>query len=313
MIGNVEALKVLYKKLGGSLTDTYSDIAGGIPVVDYDLIADCILACAKKGSGGSLPTPGTAGNVLTSTGDGWESAAPRGGDNDFLINADVNEYFRLSNFTHDGESVDKNAVTAAFNSGKQVYIVAAGTGEAEDTYISIAMSQHTGDVLVFSGIGIIPEGNVPKWRIVSAMIVSLSEGVTLQISDTLPIAINSDIGKLLMVNSNRSYELVSPSDLSNAPLIVHGTISGSDFAFTDTTVKDVYDAKTANRAVFLDDGDGFRWELTGATLDTSTYSISFGCLKHGATKIIAAIIGISGTAETTTGGGVIESDLTPNT
>ena len=47
MITNVDALKVLYKKLGGSLTDYYSDIAGGIPVGDYDLISDCILACAK--------------------------------------------------------------------------------------------------------------------------------------------------------------------------------------------------------------------------------------------------------------------------
>ena len=48
MTTNVDALKVLYVKLGGSLTDTYSDIANGIAVGGYDLIVDCISACAKK-------------------------------------------------------------------------------------------------------------------------------------------------------------------------------------------------------------------------------------------------------------------------
>ena len=47
MITNVEALKALYVKLGGALTDTYSDIAGGIAVKAYDLISDCILAIAE--------------------------------------------------------------------------------------------------------------------------------------------------------------------------------------------------------------------------------------------------------------------------
>lgn len=51
---NVDSLKTLYvKTLGGQLTDSYPDIAGGIPVGDYRLISDCILACAeKKPSGG---------------------------------------------------------------------------------------------------------------------------------------------------------------------------------------------------------------------------------------------------------------------
>ena len=43
----VESLKALYVKLGGDLTDTYSDIANGIPVGDYDLIPDCINAITK--------------------------------------------------------------------------------------------------------------------------------------------------------------------------------------------------------------------------------------------------------------------------
>ena len=71
MITNVDALKVLYKKLGGSVTDTYSDIAGGIPVGDYVLISDCILACAKVITN-ALPAfdAEDAGGVLTVNAEG---------------------------------------------------------------------------------------------------------------------------------------------------------------------------------------------------------------------------------------------------
>lgn len=43
----VDALKVLYVNLGGSLDDYYPDIANGITVSEYDLIPDCIYAIAK--------------------------------------------------------------------------------------------------------------------------------------------------------------------------------------------------------------------------------------------------------------------------
>lgn len=79
MTTNVDALKVLYVKLGGSLTDTYSDIAGGIPVGGYVLISDCILACAKVITN-ELPayTVSDAGGVLTvnETGTGVEWVNP---------------------------------------------------------------------------------------------------------------------------------------------------------------------------------------------------------------------------------------------
>lgn len=54
MLTNVESLKTLYTKLGGALTDTYPNIAGGIPVGEYDLISDCILACSEKSSGETI-------------------------------------------------------------------------------------------------------------------------------------------------------------------------------------------------------------------------------------------------------------------
>jgi hypothetical protein len=44
---NVNALKNLYIAEGGSLTDTYADIADGIPVSDYSRSADVINAIAE--------------------------------------------------------------------------------------------------------------------------------------------------------------------------------------------------------------------------------------------------------------------------
>ena len=49
---NVKSLLEMYVKMGGSLTDTYSDIAGGVPVGQYSTISDAILACSKKYSAG---------------------------------------------------------------------------------------------------------------------------------------------------------------------------------------------------------------------------------------------------------------------
>ena len=67
----IDALKGLFKKLGGS----DSGFAGVNTIPEA---IDKVTSVASSGGGGSLPTPGAVGNVLTSTGDGWESAAPRG-------------------------------------------------------------------------------------------------------------------------------------------------------------------------------------------------------------------------------------------
>lgn len=45
---NISALKNLYTSLGGSLTDSYDDIADGAKVSEYSQIADGICACSKK-------------------------------------------------------------------------------------------------------------------------------------------------------------------------------------------------------------------------------------------------------------------------
>ena len=56
MKNNVEALKDVYKALGGELSDTYDDIADGESVGNYVLTSDVVQAVSKKataGGGGS--------------------------------------------------------------------------------------------------------------------------------------------------------------------------------------------------------------------------------------------------------------------
>lgn len=79
-MNTVEALKELYKSFGGKLTDTYSNIADGIPVGNYSVIPDCFAALAEI-AGGSIELPvvtqADAGDVLTVGEDGkWTKAEP---------------------------------------------------------------------------------------------------------------------------------------------------------------------------------------------------------------------------------------------
>ena len=80
---NVEALKTLYVALGGQLTDTYSDIAGGVAVSDYCTNPDVILAIAKVAASvkeaaetKELPTVTSSDNnkVLTVVSGKWQKA-----------------------------------------------------------------------------------------------------------------------------------------------------------------------------------------------------------------------------------------------
>lgn len=66
----LNALKNLYVKLGGALTDTYAGIEGGKPVRDYILKKNVVSACAEKAEGGgggavSVLEVTASGNTLT--------------------------------------------------------------------------------------------------------------------------------------------------------------------------------------------------------------------------------------------------------
>ena len=78
----VDALKALYVALGGSATDTYSDIANGIAVANYVLIPDVIQAITKKASTAGIELPAVTaaddGDVLTVVNGKWAKAdAPK--------------------------------------------------------------------------------------------------------------------------------------------------------------------------------------------------------------------------------------------
>lgn len=69
----VQALQALYVKLGGSLTDTYDNIAGGATVADYATIPDMVDALTKV-----APLPSVSatdnGDVLTVVNGTWSKA-----------------------------------------------------------------------------------------------------------------------------------------------------------------------------------------------------------------------------------------------
>lgn len=80
----VEALQNLYVESGGSLTDTYDNIAGGVSVSDYSVIPDVIDAIsALKESGATSELPAVSeddnGSILTVVDGAWDKAEASGG------------------------------------------------------------------------------------------------------------------------------------------------------------------------------------------------------------------------------------------
>lgn len=61
----VQALQALYVKLGGSLTDTYDDIANGATVADYATIPDMVDAIAKSATSGMIVTFTASGGTYS--------------------------------------------------------------------------------------------------------------------------------------------------------------------------------------------------------------------------------------------------------
>lgn len=61
----VQALQALYVKLGGSLTDTYDDIANGATVADYATIPDMVDAIAESATSGMIVTFTASGGTYS--------------------------------------------------------------------------------------------------------------------------------------------------------------------------------------------------------------------------------------------------------
>lgn len=78
MNNTITALQNLYVALGGSLTDTYENIADGIAVSNYVVIPDMINAITQKAAGAGIELPAVGksdnGDVLTVVNGAWSKA-----------------------------------------------------------------------------------------------------------------------------------------------------------------------------------------------------------------------------------------------
>lgn len=117
----IKSLKDMYVKLGGSLTDTYADIAGGKAVGTYATIPEMIQACTKKaGSGGSgLPdyTAADNGKFLGVVEGEAEWAEAGGGEEPFVVTFTVTN---PEGFVIGGVDKTYAEVAAADEAGKRL-------------------------------------------------------------------------------------------------------------------------------------------------------------------------------------------------
>ena len=197
------------------------------------------------------------------------------------VNSMLGEYSSTGEFEFKGLSTDRKP-TGTFG-GKTI-------GDN-----SLFLELDTGDIYYYNG---------GSWSVMSTGGGSGGAG--------LPAVTTSDEGKILQVNSSGEWD---KGDAPTEPLIVTATESGGVVTLTDSTLKDIYDARQAGRIVILSLAP-FDYFLTGAMMVGSDYAIAFHCIKpdiNNYQKLIASCITIGGSASTTTGGTVLEADLTLNT
>lgn len=131
----VQALQALYVKLGGSLTDTYDNIADGATVADYAIIPDMVDAIAQISKAENLinsVSNDDNGKVLTVVDGAAEFAEPE--TNTFIVT-----YTADGADEHADISCDKTAseIYAAYESGKTI------TAQVEDMEQTIVMHLFT--------------------------------------------------------------------------------------------------------------------------------------------------------------------------
>ena len=287
-----EALRKLYTAMCGGTTNknTAGDLINAI-ATDY-----------TGGGGGSLPTPGNVGNVLTSTGEAWESAAPA--DNEMVITADLDmSDFSIGNFSEERFS----RIESAFLAGKNVHLI---VNVLDEPTLNARLAFRSDDVLIFVTETMLDDDD---YRYAMWVVTDHEPLVgTAYIYNHLPNVSGGDNGKILGVD-NGEYALVDPT----APVYFNFTESSGTVTLSDNaTVKDIYDARQAEKTVYLhDSGTGFDYLLTGVLYDDQSvqlpYQISAAVLKYGITKIVASSVGIGGVATASTGT-MIEADLMLN-
>lgn len=162
---NISALKNLYTSLGGSLTDSYDDIADGAKVGDYSQIADGISAVAKKATGGE--------NVVVFNG--------------LYSYSDSDEKDGYYEYYHWSIDATFNDVMTALESGKTVIIELSdtsgyvkvfrvsdfhkGTSVSEFKIVNFEHEPATPKVLTYFGATIKSTGNIGDFTCIKKLII----------------------------------------------------------------------------------------------------------------------------------------------
>lgn len=148
----VQALQALYVKLGGSLTDTYDNIADGATVADYATIPDMVDAIAQISKAENLinsVSNDDNGKVLTVVDGAAEFAEP--GTNTFIATYTMDAMNEHANI-----SCDKTAseIYAAYESGKTITAQLTGVSRVPAVMHLFAITSIQGqNVINFSAFG----------------------------------------------------------------------------------------------------------------------------------------------------------------
>lgn len=265
---------------------------------------------AGQGGGSSLPTPGTAGNVLTADDGEWVSAAPS--DNQVVITATVVP--GVGTFELTDPSMLAADAMAAIASGKNVIL--RGAIEQDGTPFIVLVGEARCAVnleavyVEFDGTfinGINPQS---FW----AKMYDIDDTTYIDVSFGLIAPSATDNGKVLGVDDG-AYALVSPSDIANGTVVFAATENNDDVTLSNgKTVADIYTAADAGKIVYLNVDDMLlritSWGNSGAQYAASFSGIIAGLDAQTSSYIISAIaVAFNGNNEVTIGK-MISSSMT---
>ena len=208
---------------------------------------------AGSGGGTELPEPGTAGNVLTSTGEAWVSAAPA--DNIYAVNVT-----KLSDswlVYHGGTEIGVSDIVAAVQAGKTVDLTFVNGSGAKPIKCELAVDESAANSLVFTSTYNDPDKYFTNTRgQYNVTVLAMIQGNVdrwMYYEQFIPNPRGVDIGKVLTVVSDGDDGGKYVLETNKDPLILTGTEgANSAFEITGATLAEIYAAATAGKYVAVD-------------------------------------------------------------